>query len=415
MNKNILPVKGTHDLYGQEIDKFNYVVESFYSIATKFNFKSIQTPILENQELFTRSVGEHTDIVSKEMYSFVDKNESILCLRPEATSGIARFAALNYQTGSLKFSTHGPMFRRERPQKGRYRQFHQINIENIGEKSPFIDFEIIYIASALISKLGLPNDKYNLLINSLGSNEYQINYSSLLRDYLFQFKKKLSETSLLRLDKNPLRILDSKDDSDKEILTNAPKIYENMSKESKEYFSKIKILLTDNGIPFKEDDRLVRGLDYYTHTAFEFQTIEEKRQNAILAGGRYDKLINMISTKDIPGIGWAAGIERLMDLLPEYVSNTNSSKKILLALQKEEYLNNLGVLKQLYNSDYSHEIKVSSNIKKIFSYADKNDFDFLLLIGESEIQSNEIAVKDLNKKIQKTYSLKDFNLENEIR
>ena len=415
MNKNILPVKGTHDLYGQEIDKFNYVVESFYSIATKFNFKSIQTPILENQELFTRSVGEHTDIVSKEMYSFVDKNESILCLRPEATSGIARFAALNYQTGSLKFSTHGPMFRRERPQKGRYRQFHQINIENIGEKSPFIDFEIIYIASALISKLGLPNDKYNLLINSLGSNEDQINYSSLLRDYLFQFKKKLSETSLLRLDKNPLRILDSKDDSDKEILTNAPKIYENMSEESKEYFSKIKILLTDNGIPFKEDDRLVRGLDYYTHTAFEFQTIEEKRQNAILAGGRYDKLINMISTKDIPGIGWAAGIERLMDLLPEYVSNTNSSKKILLALQKEEYLNNLGVLKQLYNSDYSHEIKVSSNIKKIFSYADKNDFDFLLLIGESEIQSNEIAVKDLNKKIQKTYSLKDFNLENEIR
>jgi histidyl-tRNA synthetase len=349
------------------------------------------------------------------MYSFVDKNESILCLRPEATSGIARFAALNYQTGSLKFSTHGPMFRRERPQKGRYRQFHQINIENIGEKSPFIDFEIIYIASALISKLGLPNDKYNLLINSLGSNEDQINYSSLLRDYLFQFKKKLSETSLLRLDKNPLRILDSKDDSDKEILTNAPKIYENMSKESKEYFSKIKILLTDNGIPFKEDDRLVRGLDYYTHTAFEFQTIEEKRQNAILAGGRYDKLINMISTKDIPGIGWAAGIERLMDLLPEYASNTNSSKKILLALQKEEYLNNLGVLKQLYNSDYSHEIKVSSNIKKIFSYADKNDFDFLLLIGESEIQSNEIAVKDLNKKIQKTYSLKDFNLENEIR
>jgi histidyl-tRNA synthetase len=410
-----LPVKGTHDLYGQEIDKFNYVVESFYSIATKFNFKSIQTPILENQELFTRSVGEHTDIVSKEMYSFVDKNESILCLRPEATSGIARFAALNYQTGSLKFSTHGPMFRRERPQKGRYRQFHQINIENIGEKSPFIDFEIIYIASALISKLGLPNDKYNLLINSLGSNEDQINYSSLLRDYLFQFKKKLSETSLLRLDKNPLRILDSKDDSDKEILTNAPKIYENMSKESKEYFSKIKILLTDNGIPFKEDDRLVRGLDYYTHTAFEFQTIEEKRQNAILAGGRYDKLINMISTKDIPGIGWAAGIERLMDLLPEYVSNTNSSKKILLALQKEEYLNNLGVLKQLYNSDYSHEIKVSNNIKKIFTYADKNNFDFLLLIGESEIQSNEIAVKDLNKKIQKKYSLKDFNLENEIR
>ena len=415
MNKNISPVKGTHDLYGQDMEKFNYVVELFYSIANKFNFDAIQTPIIENQELFSRSVGELTDIVSKEMYSFVDKNESILCLRPEATSGIARFAASNYQSGSLKFSTHGPMFRRERPQKGRYRQFYQINIENIGEKSPYIDFEIIYIASTFINKLGISNDKYNLLINSLGSAEDQINYSNLLRDYLSNFTKKLSETSLSRLDKNPLRILDSKDDWDKEILVNAPKIHEHLSEESKEYFSKIKMFLSDNGISFQEDDKLVRGLDYYTHTAFEFQTNEEKRQNAILAGGRYDKLINMISTKDIPGIGWAAGIERLMALIPNVNKGNNSSKKILLALQKEEYLNSLDVLKQLYQSDFSHEIKISNNIKKLFSYADKNNFDFLLLIGESEIQSNEISVKDLNKKIQKTHSLTDFNLENEIR
>ena len=415
MNKNISPVKGTHDLYGQDMEKFNYVVELFYSIANKFNFDAIQTPIIENQELFSRSVGELTDIVSKEMYSFVDKNESILCLRPEATSGIARFAASNYQSGSLKFSTHGPMFRRERPQKGRYRQFYQINIENIGEKSPYIDFEIIYIASTFINKLGISNDKYNLLINSLGSAEDQNNFSNLLRDYLSNFKKKLSETSLSRLDKNPLRILDSKDDGDKEILINAPKIYEHLSKESKEYFSKIKMFLSDNGISFQEDDKLVRGLDYYTHTAFEFQTNEEKRQNAILAGGRYDKLINMISTKDIPGIGWAAGIERLMALIPNVNKGNNSSKKILLALQKEEYLNSLDVLKQLYQSDFSHEIKISNNIKKLFSYADKNNFDFLLLIGESEIQSNEISVKDLNKKIQKTHSLTNFNLENEIR
>ena len=415
MNKNISPVKGTHDLYGQDMEKFNYVVELFYSITNKFNFDAIQTPIIENQELFSRSVGELTDIVSKEMYSFVDKNESILCLRPEATSGIARFAATNYQSGSLKFSTHGPMFRRERPQKGRYRQFNQINIENIGEKSPYIDFEIIYIASTFINKLGISNDKYNLLINSLGSAEDQNNFSNLLRDYLSNFTKKLSETSLSRLDKNPLRILDSKDDGDKEILINAPKIHEHLSEESKEYFSKIKMFLSDNGISFQEDDKLVRGLDYYTHTAFEFQTNEEKRQNAILAGGRYDKLINMISTKDIPGIGWAAGIERLMALIPNVNKGNNSFKKILLALQKEEYLNSLDVLKQLYQSDFSHEIKISNNIKKLFSYADKNNFDYLLLIGESEIQSNEISVKDLNKKIQKTHSLTDFNLLNEIR
>ena len=237
----------------------------------------------------------------------------------------------------------------------------------------------------------------------------------LLKDYLSQFTKKLSESSLSRLDKNPLRILDSKDDGDKEILVNAPKINDHLSKESKDYFSKIKMFLSDNGISFQEDDKLVRGLDYYTHTAFEFQTNEEKRQNAILAGGRYDKLINMISTKDIPGIGWAAGIERLMALIPNVNKGNHSTKKILLALQKEEYLNSLDVLKQLYQSDFSHEIKISNNIKKLFSYADKNDFDFLLLIGESEIQSNEISVKDLNKKIQKTHSLTDFNLENEIR
>ena len=182
-----------------------------------------------------------------------------------------------------------------------------------------------------------------------------------------QFTKKLSETSLSRLEKNPLRILDSKDDGDKEILINAPKIHEHLSKESKEYFSKIKMFLSDNGISFQEDDKLVRGLDYYTHTAFEFQTNEEKRQNAILAGGRYDKLINMISTKDIPGIGWAAGIERLMALIPNVNKRNNSSKKILLALQKEEYLNSLDVLKQLYRSDFSHEIKISNNIKKLFT------------------------------------------------
>ena len=264
----------------------------------------------------------------------------------------------NYQSGSLKFSTHTVQCFEERPQKGRYRQFYQINIENIGEKSPYIDFEIIYIASTFINKLGISNDKYNLLINSLGSAEDQNNFSKLLKDYLSQFTKKLSETSLSRLDKNPLRILDSKDDGDKEILVNAPKINDHLSKESKDYFSKIKMFLSDNGISFQEDDKLVRGLDYYTHTAFEFQTNEEKRQNAILAGGRYDKLINMISTKDIPGIGWAAGIERLMALIPNVNKGNNSTKKILLALQKEEYLNSLDVLKQLYQSDFFPQLKL---------------------------------------------------------
>ena len=414
MNKNISLVKGTHDLYGNDIDKFNHIIKKFYSITKKYNFQPIQTPIIEHQELFSRSVGELTDIVSKEMYSFIDKGESLICLRPEATSGIARFAVSNYQNGALKLSTHGPMFRRERPQKGRYRQFNQINIENIGERSSYTDFEIIYIASILLKEIGIKSTEYKLSLNSLGSEDDQKQYALILKDFLSAHKKKLSENSLLRLEKNPLRILDSKDEGDKDVLKNAPLLSDNLSKESTKYFLDVKSHLKENGVEFIEESKLVRGLDYYSHTAFEFQTNEDKRQNTILAGGRYDKLINMISTRDIPGIGWAAGVERLIDLLPNDVSYANISKKILLAVQDEKYLSSI-ILQKIFNSDISHEVKINKNIKKLFSYADKNNFDFLLLIGEEENKLNSITLKNLKKKVQKTYKISSFNLNNEIR
>ena len=415
MSNNILPVKGTHDIFGEDMDKYNFIMDKFYKISAKFNFQSIQTPIIEHQELFSRSVGEDTDIVSKEMYSFVDKGDTTICLRPEATSSLARFAASNYQSGQMKLSTQGPMFRRERPQKGRYRQFHQINIENIGEKSSYIDFEIILIASTILKELGLVADQYKLLINSLGSPEDQINYSKILSEYLNHYRRNLSETSLARLKKNPLRILDSKDKSDKDILLNAPKINEYLSKESQNFFNDIKLMLTDNNILFKEDEKLVRGLDYYTHTAFEFQTNEEKRQNAILAGGRYDKLINMISSRDIPGIGWAAGVERLSNLLSDKKNYTKIPKKILYAVQYESYLSNSSILKQIYSADITHEIKVNKNIKKLFTYADKNKFNFILLIGEEEFKSQSILLKNLDDKSQKLYKQNELLIVNEIR
>ena len=415
MSNNILPVKGTHDIFGIDMDKYNFIMDKFYKISAKFNFQSIQTPIIEHQELFSRSVGEDTDIVSKEMYSFVDKGDTTICLRPEATSSLARFAASNYQSGQMKLSTHGPMFRRERPQKGRYRQFHQINIENIGEKSSYIDFEIILIASTILKELGLVADQYKLLINSLGSPEDQINYSKILSEYLNHYRRNLSETSLARLIKNPLRILDSKDKSDKDILLNAPKINEYLSKESQNFFNDIKLMLKDNNILFKEDEKLVRGLDYYTHTAFEFQTNEEKRQNAILAGGRYDKLINMISSRDIPGIGWAAGVERLSNLLSDKKNYTKIPKKILYAVQYESYLSNSSILKQIYGADISHEIKVNKNIKKLFTYADKNKFNFILLIGEEEFKSQSILLKNLDDKSQKLYKQNELLIVDEIR
>ena len=415
MKNNINLVKGTHDIYGAEMEKFEFIIESFYSVCKKFNFQSIQTPIIEQQELFSRAVGEQTDIVSKEMYSFLDKGEINICLRPEATSGLARFAASNYQSGLMKLVTHGPMFRRERPQKGRYRQFHQINIETIGEKSPYIDFELILVARLLLDELGVIKNKYKLLINSLGSKEDQLSYSKLLKKYLSDFKNQLSETSISRLDKNPLRILDSKDPEDTEILKNAPKISEHLSTESKSYFEQVKKLLNSNEIEFFEEPKLVRGLDYYSHTAFEFQTREDKRQNAILAGGRYDKLISMISSRDIPGIGWAAGVERLMDLITIEDEKSKSKNKILFAVQDEAYLINNRILKQIYNFKYNHEVRVNKNIKKLFSYADKNNFSFILLIGEEEINSNKIILKDLINKSQQTFEISKFELKNEIR
>ena len=390
MKKNIQLVKGTHDIYGDEIKKFNFIIEKFYSVTEKFNFHQVQTPIIEHEDLFTRSVGEHTDIVSKEMYSFTDKGDSTICLRPEATSSIARLVASEYQSGSMRISTHGPMFRRERPQKGRYRQFHQIDLENMGEKSPYLDFEIILIASNLLNELGIDKKHFKLILNSLGSQEDQKNYSKILIDYLTQYKSKLSETSLSRLEKNPLRILDSKDEQDKEILQNAPFISENLSQESTNYFNQLKELLKNNGIDFTIDHKLVRGLDYYTDTAFEFQTNEDKRQNAILAGGRYDKLISLISTRDIPGIGWAAGVERLMSLVQ--IENQKEDKfKVLFAVQNEQFLLNSKILNQIYNLDCIHEVKINKNIKKIFTYADKNNFDFILLIGEEEESRSDMT------------------------
>ena len=279
----------------------------------------------------------------------------------------------------------------------------------------YIDFEIILIASTILKEIGLEADKYTLLINSLGSPEDQINYSKILSDYLNQYKKNLSETSITRLKRNPLRILDSKDESDKEILLNAPKINEYLSKESLNFFSNIKFMLTDNNILFKEDEKLVRGLDYYTHTAFEFQTNEEKRQNAILAGGRYDKLINMISSRDISGIGWAAGIERLSDLLSNKKNYSKHQKKILYAVQDETYLSNSSILQQIYSTNIIHEIKVNKNIKKLFSYADKNKFNFILLIGEEEFKSQSIILKNLDDKSQKLFNQSEIILVNEIR
>ena len=412
MKNNINLIKGTHDLVGPDIVKYNYILENFKNICNQFSFKEIITPIIEQEDLYVRGVGEMTDIVSKEMYTFLDQGDKKICLRPEATSGIARFAASNYESGAMKLFTYGPMFRRERPQKGRYRQFNQLNIEIIGDKNPYADFEVIFIASRLLESIGLKN-KFKLLINSIGTKDDQINYSKALYEFLKLKKNKLSEISQQRLEKNTLRILDSKDTNDQLIISDAPKLKDFLSNSSLDFYQDVKNLLSSHGIGFIEDDLLVRGLDYYTHTAFEFQMFEDKRQNTILAGGRYDELISMISSRDIPGIGWAAGVERLIDLIstPELIKN----KKVLIAVQDTSYVAQFKLINHISKINVIFEVKSGNNIKKFFTYADKHEFDYILLVGEQEFNNSSIILKNLKSKEQKILLIKDLDLSNEIR
>ena len=413
MKNNINLVKGTHDLFGLDLEKYNYILENFKNICNQYSFKEIITPIIEQEELFVRGVGEMTDIVSKEMYTFIDQGEKKICLRPEATSGIARFAASNYESGFMKLFTYGPMFRRERPQKGRYRQFNQLNIEIIGDESFYSDFEVIYIANSLLDSIGLKN-KFKLLINSIGTKEDQKNYSKALYEFLKLKEDQLSEVSQQRLEKNTLRILDSKDPNDQLIMSTAPKIKEFLSIKSLDFYKGVKDLLSSHGVEFIEDDLLVRGLDYYSHTAFEFQTFEDKRQNTILAGGRYDELISLISSRNIPGIGWAAGIERLIDLIsmPE---KPLIKKSILIAVQNLSYISEYKLINIVSKLDVQFEVKFNNNIKKLFTYADKNNYDYIALVGEEEFSSSSIVIKNLKLKEQKKILIKDLDLSNEIR
>ena len=408
-------IRGMHDLIGEDFLSQKEIIKIFESTVHNFNFKPIETPIMEFNEVFSRTLGLSSDVVMKEMYTFIDRSNDQLTLRPEGTAGIARAIISNGLTQNLplKYFYYGPMFRYERPQKGRLRQFNQVGVEVYSKPGIEKDFEVIYLASNFLKDLNIL-DNLILKINNLGNLEDRKNYKKILKEYYLQNKSKLSKDSIIRLEKNPLRILDSKDEQDKEILLNAPVITENLSQVSSQYFNQVKELLEDNGIDFTIDHKLVRGLDYYTDTAFEFQTNEDKRQNAILAGGRYDKLISLISTRDIPGIGWAAGVERLMSLIN--IENQKEKKsKVLFAVQNEKYLLKSEILKQIYELDCIHETKINKNIKKIFTYADKNNFNFILLIGEEEDSKNKIILKNLNTKEQKIFNQSDIKLVNEIR
>lgn len=305
-------VRGTQDIFGEDQRRFARVVEAFEKVRRLYCFEQVQVPVFEATNVFARSMGETSDVVSKEMYTFPDRGDDLLTLRPEFTAGICRAYITEgwQQYAPLKLTTHGPVFRYERPQKGRYRQFHQIDAEIIGAAEPAADVELLTLADQLLHELGI-SEGVTLQLNTLGDAETRDAWRAALIEHFQSHRADLSEDSLTRLEKNPLRILDSKDPRDRPAADSAPDIDAFLTAEAKDFFDAVTGGLDAAGVAWTRNARLVRGLDYYRHTAFEFVTDRLGAQGTVLAGGRYDGLIGNLGGPETPGVGWAAGIERL--------------------------------------------------------------------------------------------------------
>ena len=387
-------VRGVHDLLPFELHKHNVIINAGLEISNKYNYYQIETPIFEFSEVFTKPLGKSSDIVTKENYIFKDRNEDELMLRPEGTSGVVR-AFLNaglVQDIPQRFSYYGPMFRYERPQKGRLRQFKQIGIECLGLSSSMADIEVISLGYDFLYKLGVI-DKTTLTINTLGDFESRQKYREALINYLKDYQAKLSKDSKRRLSVNPLRILDSKDHEDQRIVQNAPNILDFLNFESKTRFEEICKGLDQLNIKYNIDKNLVRGLDYYCHTAFEFVTNELGSQGTVLAGGRYDGLSKMLGGSDIPGVGWAAGIERLALMISsEFVNETD-----VVLMGQEESLNYLllPIMKKLIQEGIKSEIMYTGNFSKKFKRANKIKASYAIILGKEEINKKILKFKDL--------------------
>ena len=401
----INPIRGTHDLFGEEIKKFNTIISKVKDTARKFGFNELITPIFENSELFKKPLGEQSDVVLKEMYTFKDRNEDEITLRPEYTTPMIRAAISNGLLNNLpaKLFGTGQMFRRERPQKGRYRQFNQINVENFGSDDLFADIEIINLANTLLTKV-LPDRKITLHINSLGTRENLTDYKKVLSKYFSEYKNLLSSESIDRINTNPLRILDSKNIEDKDIIKNSPKIIELLSKSDLNIYEEIKKCLTDLEIPIFEDPTLVRGLDYYCHTVFEFKTNEIGSQDTLIGGGRYNGLIKTLGGKDIPGVGWAGGIERIMLLMSDIPSK---DKDIHLAILDPRYrIHAIKIYDFLIKNNFSVYWNYKYNLKKSLSLANEKKADYIVIVGENEKENNNFSIKNLSNGNQ---AILDFN------
>ena len=388
------PPRGTRDLIGEDQRRHTHVVETARRIAGLYGFDEWSTPIFEDTRVFSRTLGETSDVVTKEMYSFPDRGGDLLTLRPEGTAAICRALVSNGMTQSLPQNVYyaGPMFRYERPQKGRYRQFHQIGAELIGSAEPLADAETIALARDVLAALGIA-DRTVLELNTLGDAESRQAWRTAAIAYFHDVRGRLSEDSQARLERNPLRILDSKSPADAALVAGAPAIGAFLTGAARAFWDGLRRSLDALGVAWRENPRIVRGLDYYSHTAFEFVTDQLGAQGTVLAGGRYDGLVAEMGGPQTPAIGWAGGIERLAMLLAETPEAAAPVAVVPMGENAEERA--LRVLQLLRGSGIRAEMAYRGNLKRRLERANRTGAEFAILLGEDEIARDSAQVKNL--------------------
>ncbi|MBP3403908.1 MAG: histidine--tRNA ligase [Alphaproteobacteria bacterium] len=405
------PARGTRDIYGKDLSAFLFVENTARDFAKRYGFGEIQTPVFEATEVFARGVGETSDIVSKEMYTFTDRGGESFTLRPEGTAGVVRafISEGMEQNQPVKLFYAGPMFRYERPQKGRYRQLHQVGVEVLGATAPQTDVEVLCLAWDFLSALGL-RPFIRLELNTLGDAESRAAYREALVAYFERFKDRLSEDSRTRLEKNPLRILDSKDEGDKKIVENAPAMIDFLNEDSRAFFDSVKAGLTEMGIPFVVNPRLVRGLDYYRHTVFEFITDSLGAQGTVLGGGRYDGLVEELGGPKTAGIGFGAGIDRLSLLLQETGKQPAEPRPIaVIPVGDDTLLPIMKIAHDLRQNGFIVDMAYSGNMGKRMKKANKINACAAVIMGSDEYEKGIVTVRDLDTGDQNEIAAAELN------
>lgn len=401
------PARGTSDLLPAEMATQRRVIDTAFAAASRYGFQQMATPIFEFSEVFARPLGDSSDVVTKETYNFTDRGGESLTLRPENTAGVVRAMISNSLTQSLplKYFYAGPMFRYERPQKGRMRQFHQIGVEYLGPTDPLADAEIIACGARVLADLGVL-DSCVVHLNSLGDTASRTAYRSALVAFLGKHESALSQDSKARLKTNPLRILDSKDAGDRALLVDAPRLQDHLNDESKAHFAGVTAALDAAGIVWKFDPLLVRGLDYYCHTAFEFITDALGAQGTVLGGGRYDGLSEMLGGPAVAGVGWAAGVERLAMLVGDVP--LQSPDIALISAEQKADASAFALAEILRSAGFAVDLPTAGNVGKRMKKADKAGVRLVVILGGAECDAGTVQLRDLRSGVQQEIAQTDL-------